>query len=163
MADALRANHFAVARALLAKGADVNALSVNGTSPLDDACLRGQRELAELLLSLRANISERNRSGTTPLHDAALGGHPGIVGLLLDHGADIDIWDQESGATPLYYAASLGRTEVVELLIDRGADISLKNRRGLSPLEAALENNQAEVADVLRCRVLNARVLTPCS
>ena len=46
----------------------------------------------------------------------------------------------------------MGRLEAVELLIARGADPNLKNKRGAGPLEAAVENNQAEVAEWLRRR-----------
>jgi ankyrin repeat protein len=73
-----------------------------------------------------------------------------VVKLLLDHGAEINARDQESSATPLSYAASLGRTEVVELLLARGADPTLKNIRGQSPLDIAVENNQQEVSALLR-------------
>ena len=43
-----------------------------------------------------------------------------------------------SGDTALHVAASLGYDTVVQLLVDRGAGVSVKNRRGITPLAAAM-------------------------
>ena len=128
----------------------MNALGPEGTTPLDDACLKGQRELVDLLLTRGAKVDLRNRAGATPLHDAALGGDAGVVKMLLDHGADVNARDTETGATPLYNAASWGRQEVLELLLSRGADPNTSNSKGTSALQSAIENNQPEIAAILK-------------
>jgi len=118
--------------------------------PLNDACLKGQMQIAEMLLGRGARVNARNAAGVTPLHDAALGGNAEVVKLLLDHGAEINARDRESSATPLHFAASMGRVDVVELLLARGADVAAKNARGLTALGVAEENNQGEVVALLR-------------
>jgi ankyrin repeat protein len=70
--------------------------------------------------------------------------------MLLDHGADVNARDTESDATPLYYAASWGRQEVVELLLAHGADPNARNRKGASVLQSTVENNQPEIAAILK-------------
>jgi hypothetical protein len=137
-------------RVLLDGGVDPNRLGPDGSTPLDDACLRGEKEIVGLLIAHGAKVGIRNKSGATPLHDAALGGNPEVVKILLDHGADINARDEESGASPLFYAASWGRVEAIELLLSRGADPGLPNRRGQTPFEAARENDHREAADLLR-------------
>ena len=97
-----------------------------------------------------ARVDLRNKTGATPLHDAALGGDTGVVKILLDHGADVNARDTEADATPLYYAASWGRQAAVELLLSRGADPNARNRKGASVLQSAIENNQPEIAAILR-------------
>ena len=137
-------------QSLIEKGTDVNALGPDGTPPLDDAALKGQREIVELLLSHGAKVDVRNKAGATPLHDAALGGDAGVIKMLLDHRADVNARDAESGATPLYYAASWGRQEAVELLLARGADPNAKTKKGATILQAAIDSNQPEIAALLR-------------
>jgi ankyrin repeat protein len=44
----------------------------------------------------------------------------------------------QSGDTALHVAAALGHDSVVQLLVERGAATSVKNRRGITPLAAAM-------------------------
>ena len=115
-------------KVLLEHGAEVNARSSQGATPLDDAALKGRVEVARLLLQHGADVKARNSYGGTPLHDAALGGHADVVELLLENGAAIDARD-DSGATPLYQAAAWGRLEVVDLLLRKGADAAHSGAR----------------------------------
>ena len=112
--------------------------------------MKGNREIVELLLNHGASPAAVNAAGATPLHDAALGGSKPVVELLLDKGADVNAVDRETGATPLHNAASWGRTEAIAILLAHGADSSLKNRAGLTPLRAAVQNNQPEAAALLK-------------
>ena len=51
--------------------------------------------------------------------------------------------------TPLHWAAYRDHKEIVELLIAEGADVNAKDA-GTTPLDAAIEDNQTETADLLR-------------
>jgi ankyrin repeat protein len=48
-----------------------------------------------------------------------------------------------AGDTALHVAASLGYDTVVQLLVDRGAGVNVKNRRGITPLAAAMFGSTA--------------------
>jgi ankyrin repeat protein len=73
-----------------------------------------------------------------------------VIQFLLEHGAQIDARDAESGATPLHQAAGWGRLGAVELLLEKGAAVNARNKAGLSPLAAALQNGHTETAELLR-------------
>src|SRR5206468_13101824 len=44
----------------------------------------------------------------------------------------------QSGDTALHVAAALGHDTVVQFLVEHGASVSVKNRRGFTPLAAAM-------------------------
>jgi len=54
------------------------------------------------------------------------------------------------GVTPLHRAASKVHKEMAELLIAKGADVNAKDENGRTPLDWAVNWNQAETADLLR-------------
>ena len=78
-----------VTEILLARGANVNAKSSDGKSPLHRAAEKGHVDVAEMLLVHFAKINAEDKDGVTPLHWATLGGHQATVELLLAHGADV--------------------------------------------------------------------------
>jgi len=73
---------------LLSKGADVNAKSASGKTPLFNAM---QKDTAELLLGSGAEVNARDGSGCTPLFEAASEGCLDIVELFLSKGADVNV------------------------------------------------------------------------
>ena len=72
---------------LVESGADVNALSKGGGSPLSSAAFHGRLEHVQFLFQNGAVATARNRDGGTPLHVAALMGRFEIAKLLLSKGA----------------------------------------------------------------------------
>jgi ankyrin repeat protein len=58
----------------------------------------------------------------TLLHDMAQRGNIPKARLLLDHGAELNVVDEEYCATPLGLAARWGHRKMVAFLLDRGAD-----------------------------------------
>ncbi len=85
------AHNAAATRALLAAGADVNALATASFAPvtsLGTAATFGAVEIAEILLEHGADTEKTSDDRHTPLHSAAANGNAELVRLLLDHGAD---------------------------------------------------------------------------
>ena len=79
-----------VARLLLGRGADPNAVALNESrvTPLHSAVEAKHRDTASLLLALGASPNSVQRGGWTPLHAAARDGDEAIIDLLLLRGAD---------------------------------------------------------------------------
>jgi len=129
---------------LIAEGADINAKSDSGWTPLHRAVYEGHESLVELLVTRGADINAQFRLGGTPLSFAAIKGQKDMVEFLLAKGADINI------GTPLVGAAVNGHTAIVELLLARGADVNLKDKyNGRTALEEAKNKNHTEIVDAL--------------
>jgi len=82
--------HLEIVRYLASLGADINAVSTNGTgyTALTGAVAGGHLAIVEWLLRRGANPNYRYAVGYTPLLTAAANGHLEIVKLLVAHGAD---------------------------------------------------------------------------
>jgi ankyrin repeat protein len=87
---AARFGQMEVARLLLGRGADPNAISLNDerVTPLYSAVLAKHRDTATLLLALGASPNSVQRGGWTALHAAARNGDQAIVDMLQLRGAD---------------------------------------------------------------------------
>ena len=70
------------AKALLAKGAEVNAKTDLGATPLDLAAFHGHLDVVKALLAKGAEVDAKNEYGKTPLDLAASEGHLDVVQAL---------------------------------------------------------------------------------
>ena len=112
--------HGGVAKYLREKGADVNAISTNGTgyTALSGAVTGGHREIVEWLLAEGAEVNYRYGPGYSPLLAAAANGHLEIVKILLDRGADVQARTND-GKTAEQIAEERKHSTVAELLRSR--------------------------------------------
>jgi RNA polymerase sigma factor (sigma-70 family) len=90
---------------LLAHGADIQATTRQGETPLHGAVRGGDPAIVERLLRLGANVNAQADKGITPLHWAAWQRSSDIVALLLANQARVDCVDQH-GHTPLALASA---------------------------------------------------------
>ena len=111
-------------RLLVDAGADVNAASALGRTPLIMAAAStGSLEIVRLLLARGATIDAADSTGTTPLSQAALTDNREVAQFLLDRGARVTL--PTSGAPtgiPLLAAAANGNVTLVRALLAKGAD-----------------------------------------
>jgi ankyrin repeat protein len=146
--------HIEVAKLLIERGADVNALDEEKWTPLHFASRFGHLDVAKWLLAHGASVNSQKKDGWTPLHSAAYRGHFQIARILLDHKARVNIRDND-GRTPLHRAfespESTGQSEVVRLLLDHNADLHVGDNSGNSPLHFAAFHwrGSPEVARIL--------------
>jgi len=118
------------ARLLIAKGADVNARSRLGRTPLGTAAAcDGCSDIVRLLLSKGADPNAQDKGGLTPLWLAAAAGDTESMRLLLDAGARVDT-PSGDGTTPLMQAAQNCNPDAVNLLLAHHANINAANTGG---------------------------------
>jgi ankyrin repeat protein len=114
---------------LLAAGADVNVVDLQGTSLLEEAVWFGfQRDFAKQLLKHGAKFT---------IHAAAGFGFATKVRELVAEGVDPNRQLARDGTAPLHWAARLGQTEAARALIEVGADVDLQDGQGRRPLHYA--------------------------
>jgi hypothetical protein len=93
------------------------------TTPLQQACFKGNTKLVNRLLKRGANVNAQNGKFCSALHVAAYYGHVDTITTLLEAGANIDL---EGGCfgTALQAAIAGDHDEVIDILLDYGADVN---------------------------------------
>jgi ankyrin repeat protein len=145
---ALLAKNTEFVEALIAAGANKEAKTKNGQTPLHWAAQDVQTKTTLALINAGADIETKDNSGSTPLHLAAQLGKTATVNSLIERGAKIEA-KNNSGSTPLHLAAQLGKTATVNSLIERGAKIEAKNNDGYTPLHLAAVQGHSETVIAL--------------
>jgi uncharacterized protein len=137
-------DHPEVAELLLDAGADLEAWTSWGATPLEWAGVLGSRRAGDVLLAHGARLTLGTAAGLGLLDavrelsgDGAVSaafilacrnGHIDVARFLLDRGADVDARGFFS-ATGLHWAALNGHAETVRFLLEAGADPSLRDAR----------------------------------
>jgi len=153
-------------RELLARDPDAaTRRDEQGLSPLMRASYRNNAEIAALLPTLDAwdrvmageseglpDPHDRSPDGFTPLHLAVFARNRAAAEALIDAGAPLNAIATASFArvTPLGTAAAFGANDIARLLLERGADVTATADHGFTPLDAAEQNENAELVELLR-------------
>jgi ankyrin repeat protein len=147
--EAAKTSDVTAIRSLLKSGVDVNASSVDGTTPLHWAVRRNAADIADLLIRAGAKPDRPNRYGVTPIALAATNGNGEMIKRLLDAGASATTVSAD-GETLLMSAARSGTTDGVKYLLAGGANVNAReNRRGTTALMWAADAKQPAVASLL--------------
>ena len=121
---------------LLAHGADPNARSRFGGTPLHTAAYEHGPAVIRVLVEAGADPSVLDDDGESPLHPAARYGRPGTITALVNAGTDPNVAN-EDGEAPLHQAVSEGKAANVDALLEGGADTDARTARGDTPLHLA--------------------------
>jgi len=123
--------------ALLAAGAPVG--------PLEAAALGDVQKLAG------ADLSVRGGDGFTPLHLAAFFGGAEAVKAILATGADPNADNENTFKVhPIHSAVAVRDHASAQALLEAGADPNVEQQGGYTPLDAALQHDDAEMEALLR-------------
>lgn len=110
------------ARSRIKAGADLEAKTTLGMTPLMKAAGVGGAEMVRLLLKAGADVNARDLLDNTPLIASVVSGNENVIRLLIDAGADLNVHSRNGGGTALELAQKMGRREkVVEILRQAGA------------------------------------------
>ncbi|MBK7930719.1 MAG: ankyrin repeat domain-containing protein [Bryobacterales bacterium] len=154
------ATDLAKVKLLVAKGADVKAVSRQGRTALHVAA--GSTDalaIARMLLAKGADVNAADGLGQTPLICAEMS-QTELIGLLVRSGADVNA-TSASGTTALMNAAGSNNVAAARLLLSKGAKVNAANTMGgrvprgeialkkLTPLMLAAPYGSAALVKVL--------------
>ncbi|CAN9469157.1 unnamed protein product [Alternaria alternata] len=142
----------AVTRLLLEAGASVDEVVAGSErSPLFLAAEWGQTDVVAVLVEHHADVDLPYRpadvetlSGFTPLLAALKAGHGDTARVLLEAGADTSI-KPASGIHPVLY---MDTTDLLRMVLEFQPDLGLADRDGDTALNAALERDTVQLADM---------------
>lgn len=134
---------------LLDAGAEVDAATRLGVTPLALAAAHGHAAAVELLLRAGADPNRASPHGETPLMAAARTGVVDSVAALLRRGAAVDAREGWRGQTALMWAAAEGHAAVVAPLVAAGADVDARSGGGFTPLAFAVRAGRGDTAEAL--------------
>ncbi len=118
----------------LAEGADPNAVSIHGATPLFLAARAGHTLVVELLLRAGADLNRTNEKGETPLCEAVGSDWIDVIALLLAAGANPNI-SRGPWGPPVAHAGMRNRRDIVQMLMDAGADPEVRGHQNMAAAE----------------------------
>jgi ankyrin repeat protein len=133
---------------LIKKGADINAETIEGATPLIFAVSNNKPLAVITLLAYKPQIDKVTKNDETALLIAVKNRYPELAEALIREGADLNHTDK-FGATPLHHAAINGYLEVADLLIYYDADLNSRTAQGTTPLLASIWAGHTEISDLL--------------
>lgn len=118
---ATRKGNAEVVRAMLARGAKVDARDDQDDTALTWAAVEGKAEVVRALLEAGADPDLRQYEGATALMLAADRGYLEVVQALVDARADLNLKHPGEHISALDFAARAGHNEIVDFLDESGA------------------------------------------
>ena len=116
---------------LIRSGADVNAATRYGVTPLLLAAQRGGGDLIELLLKAGASVKTAEATlpeGQTLLMHAARTGNVASMKGLIAAGSSVNAAETRTGTTAVIWAATSNRADAIRVLAEAGADVSVPSK-----------------------------------
>ncbi|XP_003498899.1 protein phosphatase 1 regulatory subunit 12B isoform X5 [Cricetulus griseus] len=139
---------------LLARGADINTVNVDGLTALHQACIDENLDMVKFLVENRANVNQQDNEGWTPLHAAASCGYLNIAEYFISHGASVGIVNSE-GEVPSDLAEEPAMKDLLlEQVKKQGVDLEQSRREEEQQMlqDARQWLNSGKIEDVRQAR-----------
>ncbi len=153
-------NRIEVVKALIAKGADVNAKELSSqTSILCHAAERAiDAKVIEVLIKAGARVNDSNTFGVTPfLFASAYNRSIDVMKTLVSAGAHIHA-ESIDQVDALMLAAQFNSAEMVQYLIQLGLPVNKKSKNGFTAIFSAVTNSDEAVKILIQAGAdVNAR------
>lgn len=133
---------------LISRGANPEAETIEGATPLIYAVANNHTDAVKSLLAHGVDVNKTTENHLTPLLISVKNQNIEISEALIRAGAEINKTDRY-GAAPLHYAVIYGGFYLTDLLLYYEADCNLKAGDGTTPLMAAIWAGYADIADLL--------------
>ncbi len=146
-------DHVDVARLLVARGADPDALDDRHDTPWLVTGVTGSAAMLEVLLQASPDMTIRNRYGGVSIIPASERGHVDYVRRVATTGIDVNHVNDLTW-TALLEAVILGDgsavyAEIVSILLAAGADSSIPDKEGVTALEHARASGYDDIVRLL--------------
>ncbi|XP_075385037.1 protein phosphatase 1 regulatory subunit 12B isoform X2 [Tenrec ecaudatus] len=139
---------------LLARGADINTVNVDGLTALHQACIDENLDMVKFLVENRANVNQQDNEGWTPLHAAASCGYLNLAEYFISHGASVSIVNSE-GEVPSDLAEEPAMKDLLlEQVKKQGADLEQARKEEEQQMlqDARQWLNSGKIEDVRQAR-----------
>lgn len=129
----------------------VNAVNMDGRTPLHQALSYNKQDLARKMLEAGADPNMPDGRGLTPLRIAAQqwNANGDIVLLLIHHGADVNRKTQKAESTALHQALEVNNMTVIRILLEHDADVNAKDQLEYTPLMLAVTRSMSSAVELL--------------
>ncbi len=144
---AISHGHHEIVKILLEKGADIEAKTKDGLTPLMFASRNGHHEIVKTLLEKGADIEAKTIDDFPSLILASRYGYHEIVKTLLEKGANIEAKNID-GWNSLMLASQYGYREIVQTLVENKANIEAKNKYNGTSIMLASQNHHVEIVKI---------------
>jgi ankyrin repeat protein len=133
---------------LIEKGADIEAETPEGATPLVFAVSNDKVDAVRTILAYKPVVDKITNNYETPLLIAVKDGFFDVAELLIRAGADINFRDR-FGATSLHYAALYGYLDMADMLLYYDAAADIKSTDGTTPLLVSVWSGTPPISDLL--------------
>ncbi|MBZ3869259.1 Palmitoyltransferase ZDHHC13 [Sciurus carolinensis] len=148
---AIRQGHLPMVILLLQHGADPSLIDGEGFSSIHLAVLFQHMPIIAYLISKGQSVNMTDVNGQTPLMLSAhkvIGPEP--TGFLLKFNPSLNVVDKIHQNTPLHWAVTAGNVNAVDKLLEAGSSLDVRNVKGLTPLDMALQNKNQLIIHMLK-------------
>jgi ankyrin repeat protein len=142
-------NNASIVYLLSEKGADLEAKTKFGSTPLHLAASEGNDSTVWFLIQKQVKDSKKDSKGHTALHSATGAGHAKVVHTLLWKYPNLVNQKDFSNRTPLHEAATYRQAHIAQILLHGGASIDSQDIDGLTPLHIAVKQDSFELVECL--------------